>query len=137
MLLWYVWFKFHIQIKYIKIKGLSKIKSQEARIYQITSKGEAYFSEIIKSAIISNKTIDVKLDSTEITAIFEYANKEEQIEYIENLKENIIKSKETLYKNKKLKTKAEKYIFLEREKILFALEEWITEIKNDILTDEV
>ena len=69
-------------------------------------------------------------------AIFEYANKDKQISYIRNLKENIIKTKQELYKDKEIKSKAEKIIFLQKEKILFALEEWATEIEDELLVDK-
>lgn len=122
---------------YIKAEILSIFKSQNTRVYHITRKGEEYFNNLIKLTISSDKDIDVKLNINETTAIFEYANKDKQISYIRNLKEKILKIKQDLYKDKEIKSKAEKIIFLQKEKILFALEEWATEIEDELLIDKV
>ena len=114
---------------YIKAERLSIFKSQDTRVYHITHNGEEYFNNLIKLAISSDKNI-------ETMAIFKYANKDKQISYIRNLKENIIKTKQELYKDKEIKSKAEKIIFLQKEKILFALEEWATEIEDELLVDK-
>ena len=105
---------------YIEINGTLKTRSQDAIVYQITCKGEEYFNNLIK-----------------LTAIFEYANKDKQISYIRNLKEKILEIKQELYKDKEIKSKAENIIFLQKEKILFALEEWATEIEDELLIDKV
>ena len=122
---------------YIEINGTLKTRSQDAIVYQITCKGEEYFNNLIKLTISSDKDIDVKLNINETTAIFEYANKDKQISYIRNLKEKILEIKQELYKDKEIKSKAENIIFLQKEKILFALEEWATEIEDELLIDKV
>ncbi len=122
---------------YIKAERLSIFKSQDTRVYHITHKGEEYFNNLIKLTISSDKNIDAKLNINETVAIFEYTNKEKQISYIRNLKENIIETKQELYKDKEIKSKAEKIVFLQKEKILIALEEWVTEIEDELLIDKV
>ena len=122
---------------YIEVNGRLRTRSQDAIIYQITCKGEEYFNNLIKLTISSDKDIDVKLNINETMAIFEYADKDKQISYIRNLKEKILKIKQDLYNDKEIKSKAEKIIFLQKEKILFALEEWATEIEDELLIDKV
>lgn len=119
---------------YIKGEDIAREKGQYIRVYTITDEGNKYFDEVMSGRINAHK-VEVVVNINDIIINIEFIEKEKRLKYIEMIKENIQESKQKLYKNKVLKSFADKIIFTQQEKVLNALEEWIIEIEDEILMD--
>lgn len=110
-------------------------KGNDIIIYSITPKGVDYFEDMISLKTKYYET-NVFISINDLIVNFEFVNKEERLKYFNNIKEEIKKKKQKLYENKNFVSYTDKMIFRQQAKIIKALEEWIIEEQNEILSEE-
>lgn len=137
--------RFSLGTLYDKIKELERKeyvigekkeqKGQEIIVYSITSEGEKFFERILGERIRHYEP-NIFIDINELIVNFDFINKKDQLKYFDYIKDELEKKKQKFYQNKNLVLYIDKMIFRQQIKVINALEEWITEEKNEILLEQ-
>ena len=137
--------RFTLGSMYMKVKEFEKKeyvvgekreeKGKEIIVYSITPKGINFFEKVLHGRFFHYET-NIYVDANELIVNFEYINKKDQLNYLDEIKNELGKKKEKLYQNKNFVSCTDKMIFRQQIKVISALEEWIEDEKNEILADK-
>lgn len=102
-------------------------------IYTITEKGNIYFKKLMNE--ISNRELNIFIDFNAIIMNLNFVDKTEQMEIVSNIKNQILKLKETLdvrFLERGHVPETGKAIFRQQIDLVKSLEKWIIDFENNL-----